>query len=82
MSDQYDDTNRGALFKNDKKETDRHPDYRGSLNVNGTDFWISAWLKESKNGVKYMSLSVTAKDDAYTPPAPATSTPDSDDVPF
>jgi uncharacterized protein (DUF736 family) len=79
MSD-YDDTNRGALFKNDKKESDRHPDYRGSLNVNGEEFWISAWLKESKAGTKYMSLSVTAKDEQRAAPAVAETL--DDDVPF
>ena len=58
----YDDTNRGALFKNTRKESDKGPDYRGSLNVDGEDYWIAAWLKESKEGKKYMSLAVTLKD--------------------
>lgn len=58
---EYDNTNSGALFRNDKKETENHPDYRGSLNVGGTDMWISAWLKTSKKGTKYMSLSVSPK---------------------
>ena len=34
---QYDNTNRGAIFKNDDKQQDNHPDYKGSLNVNGVD---------------------------------------------
>jgi uncharacterized protein (DUF736 family) len=77
MSD-YDDTNRGALFKNDKKATDKHPDYKGSLNVEGVEFYVSAWIKTSKAGSKYMSLAVTAKDAsaaqkpaAQNPAAPA-----------
>jgi uncharacterized protein (DUF736 family) len=57
----HDNTNSGALFKNDKEGKDSRPDYRGTLNVNGTDFWISAWLKSSKAGQKYMSLSVQPK---------------------
>jgi uncharacterized protein (DUF736 family) len=58
MSD-YDNTNSGALFKNDKQGNDNWPDYRGQINVNGEDFWISAWLKTSKkDGTKYMSLAV------------------------
>ena len=62
----YDDTNRGALFKNDKKESDRHPDYRGSINVGGTEYWLSAWLNTSAKGTRYMSLSVTEKEAAHT----------------
>ncbi len=57
----YSNENSGALFKNDDKSNERHPDYKGSLNVNGVDFWISSWLKTSKAGAKYMSLSVTPK---------------------
>ena len=59
---QYDNTNSGALFKNNRKETEKHPDYTGSLNVDGHDYWLSAWLKTDKNGNKFMSLSVKRKD--------------------
>lgn len=58
----YDRTNSGALFKNDKQGNESRPDYKGTLNVNGQDFWISAWLKSSKAGNKYMSLSVQPKE--------------------
>ena len=58
---EYDDSNRGVLFRNDRKESDRHPDYKGSINVDGVEYWLSAWLKESKTGTKFMSLSVNPK---------------------
>lgn len=58
----YDNTDRGALFKNKDRESDKHPDYQGNINVGGQEYWLSAWLKESKAGEKYMSLSVKAKD--------------------
>jgi hypothetical protein len=58
---QYDDTNRGALFKNDRKTKDTDRDYSGSLNVGGHDFWISGWIKDGRNG-KFLSLSVKQKD--------------------
>jgi len=64
MSD-YDNTDKGALFKNDKKETDSHPDYKGSINVEGKDYWLSSWINTSKKGVKYMSLSVQSKEESH-----------------
>src|SRR3990167_9120689 len=45
----------GGLFKNDRKQGNG-PDYKGDITVDGTAYWISAWLKESKGGKKYMSL--------------------------
>lgn len=38
------DNNRGALWPNDRKTTDSHPDFRGNMNVNGREFWVSCWL--------------------------------------
>jgi uncharacterized protein (DUF736 family) len=76
----YDNTNSGALFKNEDKESEKHPDYRGSINVGGTDFWLSAWLKTSKKGTKFMSLSVQPKNGAAK--APAKQGDDSDGIPF
>ena len=46
---EYDNTNRGVLFKNDKKTDDKHPDYKGSyMDVNGNDHWLNAWLAKDK----------------------------------
>lgn len=61
---EYDNTNSGALFKNDEKQSDSSPDYKGSINVGGQEFWLSAWIKTSKAGNKFMSLSVKPKDAA------------------
>jgi len=47
---EYDNTNKGALFVNDRKESDRHPDWKGSLNINGVDYWISGWAKSTARG--------------------------------
>jgi hypothetical protein len=62
MTKQYSDENRGALFSNkDRKETADHPDYTGNLNIDGNDYWLSAWLKKSKKGMTFMSLAARPK---------------------
>lgn len=50
----------GNLFKNDKRETDAHPHYRGEVKVQGRLYKLSAWIKEGKRG-KFMSLALTEK---------------------
>ncbi len=59
---EYDNTNRGAIFKNDRKEKETHPDLGGTINVEGKDFYINAWKKESKKGIPFYSLSVKVKE--------------------
>ena len=43
-----------SLFKNDKKITEKHPDFKGSIKINGVEHWFDAWTKEGKNG-KFIS---------------------------
>ena len=45
--------NSGVLFKEQDKKTPNHPDYKGNIMVNGQAYWLSAWIKEGKNG-KFM----------------------------
>ena len=59
---EYDNTNRGVLFVNDRKEKDTQPDRTGSLNVEGVEYFFDGWLKESKDGKKFLSVSVKRKD--------------------
>ena len=47
--------NSGVLFKNDRKESDRHPDYTGKALINGVELRLSAWIKTGAKG-KFMSL--------------------------
>lgn len=62
----YDNTNRGAIWKNDKRETEKHPEWTGSINVDGKDYWLSAWRGDSSNPkAPVMSFSVKAKDAAH-----------------
>lgn len=84
---EYDNTNRGALWKNDRKRGDNDPDYTGKIDVNGVEMWLSAWIKKGAKG-SFMSLSVKPKDapnarpkPAYKPPAPRHDMLD-DEIPF
>jgi hypothetical protein len=60
----FDNTNSGALFRNDDKQKDNDRDYSGTLNVEGREFWISGWVKTSKKGQKFLSLSLKSKTEA------------------
>lgn len=85
MSQQYDNNLRGVLFKNDRKEKDTHPDYKGSCEIGGVEYWISSWVKEGQKG-KFMSLAFTAKEAQAPAPQPAqpqqAAAFDDDDIPF
>lgn len=68
-----------ALFKNDKEGVETRPDYKGDgLTLEGTPVWVSAWVKEGKNG-KFMSCSMKAKDDK---PSKQTNNDTAEDLPF
>lgn len=83
MSDYETRDNNGSLFKNDKKTSPKHPDYKGQAMVNGEEFWLSAWIKDGRNG-KFMSIAFTPKDEPQSggnKRKPAAGIPDSE-MPF
>lgn len=65
---EYDNTNTGILFKNEEKDDDNPnwPDYKGSIDIEGDEFWMSGWVKECKSGKlegkKIISLSFQPKE--------------------
>lgn len=82
----YDNTNRGVLFKADKQGNESRPDYSGSVNVEGVEYFFSGWIKtagpNAKNpGSKFLSVAVEKKrvQPGSAPPAPSF---DDSDVPF
>jgi len=80
----------GALFKNDRRDTDHHPNMRGSCTIDGIKYWVSAWTNTvrqgEREGQKYQSLKFTRADDQPArensrreAPPPQ---PEDDDIPF
>lgn len=86
MNKQFDNNNRGVLFKNDKKGNEKRPDLRGTLVVNNEEFNVSGWKRKSqKSGDAYLSLSVEPKKAAPPKRAPVmdeTPFDDDKDLPF
>ena len=74
----------GSMFKNDKKTEDKHPDYKGSVMLpDGTECWVSGWIKRPEGKTPFMSLSVQVKDQQSAPVSNAQAEPTStNDLPF
>jgi len=58
---EYSNEDRGSIWANSKKETENHPDFTGSLNVGGTDYWVSAWKRKPDANPKAPALSFSIK---------------------
>ena len=55
---EYDNTNLGALWNHEKK-SEKQPDFKGKLNVDGKDWEIAAWNRTSQAGKQFLSLKVS-----------------------
>lgn len=78
----YDNTNKGALFINKRRTTDRHPNLTGKIDIEGVEYWISAWTNHKKSdGEKYLSLNVTPVEEKPVQEN-TTKTIMDDDIPF
>lgn len=59
--------NRGAMFDNDRKATEKHPDFTGSIDVEGVVYWISGWTgMTNDNRKRKISLSVQKQQERHT----------------
>ena len=50
--------NSGALFKNDKGDNDKRPDYRGDVTINGVKYALAGWVKQGAKG-PFLALRVS-----------------------
>ena len=50
----------GSLFVNNRKEKDTHADYKGTIKIGGSEYWLSGWKKHS-NGKDWISFAVQPK---------------------
>ncbi|MDH3376194.1 MAG: hypothetical protein OEQ39_04400 [Gammaproteobacteria bacterium] len=56
----------GSLFKNKFKKQDNHPDYTGNCTLlDGRPADLAAWIKEDKNGNKFMSIKISEQRESY-----------------
>jgi hypothetical protein len=53
---------KGSLSRNQKREHDKRPEFRGSCMVAGVEYWLSAWVRELNDGSKYFGLAFTPKE--------------------
>ena len=57
----YGSTNRGQIWPNNRKGKDTQPDFKGSVNVKGEEFWISAWKRIGGTNPEMPSLSFSVQ---------------------
>ena len=85
---EYDNTNRGAIWKNDRKETDKHPDFKGEMEVIAPGkYWVSAWKRSPGAPEKSPALTfaLTPKEEKGAKPTSNEIFPKDvreDDIPF
>jgi hypothetical protein len=75
--------NSGSMFKNTRKDSDRHADMTGSIMVDGQEYWVNAWRKVDKNNNPWYSFSLKKKEPRQgggNPPSPRTVS--DDEIPF
>jgi uncharacterized protein (DUF736 family) len=68
MADGYDETNKGVLFREEERKSDRSPTHTGRVTVLDDStgelktFRVAGWTKESRSGKKFLSLALTPQD--------------------
>ena len=74
--------NSGSLFKNERKESDKHPDRSGSAMIDGREYWVSGWIKHSDSKGQWLSLSFKPKGEKPTKSTKTLAEDVGDEIPF
>jgi hypothetical protein len=53
--------NSGAIFVNDHKQEDAHPDRSGSAKIGGVDYWVNGWLRKNERRQALSQLVIQAE---------------------
>lgn len=90
MTDKRD--NEGAIWGNQKKQKETHPDFTGNATIDGQDYWVSAWKRgeNASDRAPVLKFAFTKKDApkdqaTYTESKPAEPDPvqvTNDEIPF
>lgn len=76
MSDYQPKPGSFTLFKNERREKETHPEYRGDGALpDGTPAEIAAWVRTSSRGTKFFSISIKPKE-SFRPAAGGGGSPD------
>jgi hypothetical protein len=74
------ESGRGVLFR--RRAQGSQPNYEGGFNLDGSEYRLVAWIKESKSGVEYLSLAIEPAPVREAPLAGQSSPRDDGDIPF
>ncbi len=81
---QYNNQNKGVIFKNDKKGNEKAPDYKGTIDIEGKEYEIALWVREGKNGKFFSTIQKAKEQRPMTAESLISSMPkpSEDDLPF
>lgn len=87
----YDDADRGAIWKNERKQRSEQPDFTDNAIIDGVDWWVSGWKREpgANPALPALRLAFRRKQPVAESPPPTAHAPQApppadfdDDIPF
>lgn len=60
---EYDNNMQGVLFDNERHNKDGDPNMRGQCEIEGVEYWISAWWNNSSKMGDYLKFRLEPKDE-------------------